>query len=321
MTNRSDSETILENILRPENSDILVGFLILIAGGVISLFQYTIGIAIGLCVAFYFFSSFLQNLLKPTTDRPDKDGDVEAKDSIPLTISAPVTDEATIADRIKSIHSQNDFKCPSCGATVDALDMKCQHCGSILTATLDLPRPQTWSDVQIGQAIQLRHPVQGQLNLSIVHRTYYGELWQIKMRKDVPWTLTGNYYVGLGLTGGIFLLNWQSRFYVLDAQQSLSDMSINYDFTPYARKFAASNQTAKVNLEYQQTMWQITDIGRFRIEYTDSGEFHASPGALCRFMHARQIRSDRILIVEDYQSGGQDTLWIGYEIRENDIRL
>ena len=237
------------------------------------------------------------------------------------TSSAPITDESTIADKIKEIHIKNDFKCPGCGATVLPTDVKCKHCGSILVAAVDLPRPEKWGDIEIGQAVQVKHPQKGSMSLSVTHRIYYGELWQAQMKADVPWTLTGSYYVGLGLNENIFLMNWQNRFYLLDLHEPLTDMSINRDFAPYARKFAASNQTQNISFSYQEAVWNMLDIGRFRIEFAEGDGIRVSPGAVGRFIHAGH--NNKALVVEDYQTGGSglDTLWMGFQIEEEDIKL
>jgi zinc ribbon protein len=235
--------------------------------------------------------------------------------------SAPLPDEPTIADQIKAVHLKNDFKCPNCGATVLPTDMICKHCGSVLVAAVSLPRPEKWSDIEVGQAVILKHPKQGEMNLSVQNRIYYGELWQAQMRPNVPWTLTGAYYVGLGLNEDLMLMNWQSRFYLLDAKQPLNDMSINRDFAPYARQFAASNQTAKVSFPYQNETWRMEDIGRFRVEYAEGDGIRVSPGAVGRFIHASD--KNKVLVVEDYQTGGSglDTLWTGYQIAEQDVQF
>ena len=235
--------------------------------------------------------------------------------------SAPLPDEPTIADQIKAVHMKNDFKCPNCGATVLPTDMICKHCGSVLVASINLPRPEKWSDVEVGQAVTVKHPKQGEMNLSVKNRIYYGELWQAQMRPNVPWTLTGAYYVGLGLDEDLMLMNWQSHLYLLDARKPLNDMSINRDFAPYARQFAASNQTAKVSFPYQNETWRMEDIGRFRVEYAEGDGIRVSPGAVGRFIHASD--KNKVLVVEDYQTGGSglDTLWTGYEIGEQDIQF
>lgn len=237
------------------------------------------------------------------------------------TTSAPITDEPTIAEKIKAIHIATGFKCPSCGATVNPTDTKCQSCGSFLVAAANLPKPNKWGDVEINQPVHVAHPKDGELILSVRRRIYYGELWQVHMKPDVPWTLTGSYYVGLALNKSLFLMNWQSRFYLLDSHFPLTDMDINRDFAPHARKFAASNQTAKVVFDYRGTKWHINDIGRFRVEFADGNETNVSAGAAGRFIHAGF--DNRALVVEDYQSGGNgpDTLWMGYEITEKDIKF
>jgi hypothetical protein len=116
-------------------------------------------------------------------------------------------------------------------------------------------------------------------------------------------------------------MNWQSQFYLLDLHQPLTDMNINRDFAPHARKFAASNQTRNVIFSYQETVWEMFDIGRFRIEYTEGDGIKVSPGAVGRFIHARQ--DNHMLVVEDYQLGGNglDMLWMGYSIEEESIKM
>jgi hypothetical protein len=116
-------------------------------------------------------------------------------------------------------------------------------------------------------------------------------------------------------------MNWQSRFYLLDSQQPLTDMSINRDFAPHARKFAASNQTKSVSFPYQGATWEMFDIGRFRIEFAEGEGIRVGPGAVGRFIHAN--RNLDVLVVEDYQSGGSglDTLWMGYQVEEESIQM
>jgi hypothetical protein len=268
-------------------------------------------------ISIYFIVNGLSALFSennpPTQTRNDN--------HISSTISASITDESTIAEKIKSIHIANDFKCPACGATVEPTSMKCGHCGSILVASVNLPRPATWADVEIGQSVRVLHPKSGELTLPVIRRVYYGELWQAQMKPNVPWTLTGGYFVGLMLDKDIFLVNWQSRFFLLDKHQPLTDMDINRDFAPYARKFASSNQTANVSFEYQGVDWHMDDIGRFRIEYTEGEGTQADSGAVGRFIHASNKK--QALVIEDYQSGGVglDTLWQGWQIDKKNIKL
>jgi len=244
------------------------------------------------------------------------------EESIPQTSSAPITTELTIAERIRRVHIEKNFKCSNCGATIEnATDRKCRHCDSVLVDMTALPQPEFWADVEIGQSVRVKHPKRGQIESQVVYRLYYGELWQEKMKKDVPWTLTGNYYTGLGLENSMYLLNWQSRFYLLVSQSPLTDMDINRDFAKYAREFAASNQTKTVIFTYHGNNWKMADIGRFRIEYSEGNGALAQPGAVGRFIHAKA--DDQILIVEDFQSGGsgRDTRWTGHEITKKDINL
>ncbi len=271
-------------------------------------------------IAIYFgisgFAMLLSEGAKETASSYPRTG------QIPPTTSAPITDEPTIADKIKAIHVATGFKCPSCGAPLNPTDMKCKSCGSYLVASANLPKPNKWGEVEIGQSIQMMQPSTGKkLIAQVVRRIYYGELWQTQMRPHVPWTLTGGYFVGLGLENNLYLLNWQSRFYLLDSRTPLTDMEITRDFAPYARKFAASNQTASVFFEYKGTDWRIDDIGRFRIEFADGEGTQVGSGAVGRFIDASN--ANRVLIIEDYQSGGSglDTLWQGYRIEEKDIEF
>lgn len=184
-----------------------------------------------------------------------------------------------------------------------------------------LPAPETWADVEIGQNIRIIRVGKLEINAEVVQRVYYAELWQEKMKTDVPWTLTGSYYVGLELNNDMLLLNWQSRYYLLDQRSPLTDMDINRDFAQYARKFAASNQTASITFDRDGIRWKIFDIGRFRIEFTEGEGLKVSPGSVGRFIHAKS--DNQVLIVEDFQSGGSgcDTLLTGVELTAKDIKV
>lgn len=271
-------------------------------------------------IAIYYAISAFNELQKPGA--PEQTYERRPQQTyIPPTSSAPLTDETTIAEKIKSIHLASGFKCPNCGATVKPTDMKCGHCGSFLTASAKLPKPRIWPDVEIGQEVRVKHPEEGNLALPVRYRVFHAELWQSQMKQNVPWTLTGNYFVGLGLGKEKYLLNWQSRYFLLDSRSPLTDQDINRNFASHAREFAASNQTKIVRFAYAGTQWQVADIGRFRIEYVEGEETNAQPGAVGRFIHAKA--GDRILVIEDYQSGGGglDTLWLGYEIPQSFITL
>ena len=326
MSNRYEQESVLDTLvdtfLSDGNFDILIGFVVLIIGGLLALINKVLGAVIGIGIGGYFINSFLVRLSSGQGASEKAMRSYRAKsDEIQPTSQAPITDEPTIADQIKAIHMKNDFKCPFCGATVLPTDFKCKHCGSVLVATANLPRPAKWADAEIGNTIRVNHPKKGTLDLPVVNRIYFGELWQAEMKPNVPWTLTGDYYVGLGLANDLFLLNWQSRFYLLEVYRPLTDMSINRDFAPYARKFGASNQTRTIRFPYHDGTWEMFDIGRFRIEFAEGNGIRVSPGAIGRFIHARQGK--QVLVVEDYQSGGSglDNVRQGYEIKETDISL
>ena len=181
------------------------------------------------------------------------------------------------------------------------------------------PQKLTW--VKLGQRIYVKHSVKGELMAHVLGRIQYSELWQPRRGPEIPWVPTGNVYLGFWLEGSLFLLNWQNRFYLLDESTQLSDADIQRDFLPHARKFAQSDQTADVYFAYPPAMWHIDDIGKFRVDSTEGEGLVFRPGAIGRFIHASGD-SGRALAVEDYEGGGggQDTVWIGYQIKEEDIR-
>ncbi len=332
---KDSTSTILDTILLDQNGDIRIGFFLIAVGGLVAFVNYPFAILVGMGLGIYFTLAFLFGLLSGEkyfermaasrsaasySSGKSQFRQYKGKD-IPQTSSAPIADEPTIAERIKAIHVKNDFKCPSCGATILPTDVKCKHCDSILVVTADLPRPEIWGGVEIGQSVQVKHPDKGDLNASVIYRVYHGELWQVKMKPDAPWTLTGNYYVGLGLENGMYLLNWQGRFYLLDTNATLTDKEINQTFAKPAREFAASNQSKDVRLIYARTNYGMEDIGRFRIEFAEGDGIKVSPGAVGPFIHAK--RDNLALVVEDYQSGagGVDNAWTGYQIAAKDIRF
>ena len=311
-----------------KNSDLQYGFYAIIGGlyaafSISSLLAFVVfmGIAIYFCVSGIIMLSAENTISSSRSSSSYGNRRGETREQIRPTSSAPISAEPTIAEKIKNILQASDFKCPSCGAVVKPTDTKCRHCDSFLVASADLPSPAKWGDVEAGQSIRVLHPQKGQIDTTVAYRIYYGELWQERMTPDTPWTLTGNYYVGLGLGNNMFLMNWQSRFYLLDSRSPITDMDINRDFAPHARKFAASNQTEIVFFEYKANTWRMDDIGRFRVEYCDGDNVKVSAGAVGRFIHAGA--NNLALVVEDYQSGGKgiDTLWQGYKINEKDIQL
>jgi hypothetical protein len=174
--------------------------------------------------------------------------------------------------------------------------------------------------INIGQRIQVPHPVRGELTVHVLGRILYDELWQRTRYADAPWVTTGNRFAGFWLDGEMLLLNWLNRFYLLDANDPLSDADIARDFAPHARKFAQSDQTADVYFAYPPASWKIDDIGKFRIASVDGATLHARAGAVGRFIHASGD-GGRALVVEDYEGGGgEDCAWIGYQLKEEDIK-
>ncbi len=294
-------------------SDLFSGLIALLVVWVISAISPTFGSILALWLAIYYFSSGMHILHA---------GDqFQRQPYVPSAATAPVVNSPTLAEKMASINIPRDLKCPSCGAPIRPADKRCNYCGSSLIPLIDLPQPAAFGDIQVGQSIRVTHPQKGELTLSVARRLYYGELWQERVGPNVPWTSTGAYFVGLTLSNGLFLLNWQSRFFLLETHSPLTDMDINRDFAPSARQFAASNQTAEVRFRYASENWKIDDIGRFRIEYCD-GDPQVSAGSIGRFIHASS--GSQVLVVEDYQSGGSgglDTLWRGFSIQQTDVKF
>jgi hypothetical protein len=235
----------------------------------------------------------------------------------PLT---PTTTNVELPERKMPDNIPANLKCPSCGANIQPTDRKCAFCGSSLQPVLDLPQPAKLGALEVGGSVRVVHPVKGALDYKVRGRLLFTELWQASRGPQVPWTPTGNYFAGFALEPAAYLLNWQDRFYILDSHRGLTDMEINRDFAPYARKFAQSDQTGRVDFQYNGTDWQMVDIGRFAIEFEDGQGCHLHKGAIGRFIHSS--KDNQALLVDDFQSGGsggQDTLWKGFQIKETDI--
>lgn len=267
-------------------------------------------------LAIYYFSSAMDDL------RNRNQPQAAPQPAVPSAANAPVASSPTLADKMAAINVPKDLKCPSCGAAIRPTDKLCRYCGSSLVPLIDLPQPANFGEVQVGQSVRVLHPKKGEQTYTVQRRLYYGELWQEHSGANVPWTTTGAYFVGLTLDRDTYLLNWQSRFFLLESHSPLTDMAINHDFAPYARQFAASNQTAKVQFPYAGGTWHIDDIGKFRVEYCDGEGTDVSPGSVGRFIHASN--GGDVLVVEDYQSGGSgglDTLWRGVAVQQSDIKF
>ena len=233
---------------------------------------------------------------------------------------APTTTRVELPERKMPDNIPADLKCPSCGANIKPTDKTCAFCGSSLRPLLDLPEPAKLGRLEIGKSVRLVHPRKGAQDYRVRGRLLFTELWQASRGPQVPWTPTGNYFAGFALEPAAYLLNWQDRFYLLEEQLALTDMDINRDFVPYARQFAQSDQTARVEFSYDGTRWQIVDIGRFAIEFEDGEGWYLHKGAIGRFIHASS--GSAALVIDDFQSGGsggQDTLWKGFQIKETDI--
>lgn len=172
--------------------------------------------------------------------------------------------------------------------------------------------------IAVGERIRVRHPVQGELTLHVLGRAVYAELWQRGRGPQVPWTPTGNAFAGFWLEMKFFLLNWQERYYLLEERVPLTDADIAKYFAPFARQFAQSDQKADIHFAYPPVTWHIDDIGKFRVETLSGEGLRTRPAAVGRFIHASG-ENQRALVVEDYEGGGEDAAWIGYQIAAEDI--
>jgi len=322
MPKRIRKKSISGTLSSDSFADIFAGFIILIIGWLLALVNKGGGITVGILLGVYFFIAAFRQLLSGEQPEVKQTEPASYKQNYNInpTTSAPITTGPTIASKLSSLQSK-DLKCPNCGSSIKLMDRKCKYCNSSLFPETDLPGPKIFGEVELDQSLRILHPEKGRLDLQVKNRIYYGELWQIKQKANVPWTLTGNYYAGLGVDNGMFLLNWQNRFYLLDSNTPLSDNQITREFAEPAREFAASNQTRDVYFIFNNTRWHLDDLGRFRVELVEGLDVNGEVGTIGRFIHASH--QNRILVVEDYQSGGagQDTLWTGYQIQKSNIEL
>jgi hypothetical protein len=170
-----------------------------------------------------------------------------------------------------------------------------------------------------GQTAVFRHPKRGEITATILGVIHYAELWQTARGPNAPWVPTGNTFVALWL-GDYMLYEWQGRLYLFDEGQDLTEQQINTSFLPYARQFAQGNQAAQVTFAWPPLTWTMVDIGRFAADRVEGSGLRLNAGAQGRFIHAAG-EDRRALVVEDYQSGGggQDTVWIGWQITWDDV--
>jgi hypothetical protein len=235
-------------------------------------------------------------------------------------VQSAATAQVQLPERKMPDNIPANLKCPSCGATIKPTDRICPFCGSTLQPLVELPEPAKLGALEIGKSVRVVHPQSGEMTYGVRGRLLYTELWQATSGPNVPWTPTGNYYAGFLLDPVAYLLNWQERFYLLTEVHPLTDMEINRDFLPYAKQFAQSNQTANVEFPYAGARWKMVDIGRFAIEFEEGEGNHLHKGAIGRFIHASS--GTGALVLDDFQSGGsggQDTLWKGFQVKETDI--
>ncbi len=213
-----------------------------------------------------------------------------------------------------------DLKCPSCGANIGPTTRKCAYCGSILQPVIDLPDPLHLAGLQVGAGVRVRLP-NGEEDFRTQGKALIAELWQAARGPNVLWTFTGNLFAGFALEGvsKAYLLNWQNRFYLFKNRQTLDDQHIQRHFLPYARAFGQGNQMKRVEFDYQGRRWRVVDIGRSQVLFTEGEGLHIQRGAEARFIYAQS--GETHLLVEDFRSGGagQDILWQGVQVQEQDI--
>jgi hypothetical protein len=185
------------------------------------------------------------------------------------------------------------------------------------TASQLPPMRQNFENAQVGQNITVNWPGRGPVTGTILGSIKYTELWQ--RSGSQAWVPTGNTFTAHGL-GNFLIYEWQDRLYLFEEYNALTDQDVQQSFMPYAKKFAQSNQTAKVTFDWPPASWTITDIGKFSVASTLGTGLRLSQGAVGRFIHAAGS-DNRALVMEDYQEGGggQDTVWIGYSITWDDI--
>jgi hypothetical protein len=274
-----------------------------------------------LAIAWFAFSIGNQELKKSATTFPQS---IPAPAYTPARqpVRSAAESRVELPKRSMPDNLPNNLKCPACGASIKPNDKQCAYCGSTLKPLVDLPEPAKLAQLEVGMSLRLEVPQKGELVYRIKGRLLYTELWQASSGAGVPWTPTGNYFAGFALEPNAYLLNWQDRFYFLEDRRSLTDMDINMAFMPYAKQFAQSNQTARVEFSYAGNRWQMVDIGRFAIEFEDGAGTHLHAGAIGRFIHASS--GNRALVLDDFQSGGsggQDTVWLGFKIEESNIHF
>lgn len=177
-----------------------------------------------------------------------------------------------------------------------------------------------WRWITVGNRVRITHPTRGELTLHVLGRVRFNELWQQRRGAEVPWVPTGHDYFGYWCEQDILLLNWQTRYYVLDERDMISDVDIQRHFAERAREFGQSDQKADVYVAYPPTSWHLDDIGRFRVAEITGQAPRFVQGAEGRFIHGSS--SDRrALVVEDYiGGGGQDSAWIGVVIDAIDVK-
>jgi hypothetical protein len=233
-----------------------------------------------------------------------------------VMLFAPGADKQTVAPSGFVPVARSPFK-PAAGAAPVSAPMAAS---SALGGTRMEPVLKKLTGISVGQRIKLPHPVKGELTVHVLGRILYNELWQQSKSAQSPWVPTGNQFAGFWLDGEILLLNWLNRFYLLDTNDPLTDADIAKNFAPHAKKFAQSEQTATVYFAYPPASWKIDDIGKFQIVSVEGATLHARNGGIGRFIHASGD-SNRALVLEDYEGGGgEDCAWIGYLIKEEDIK-
>jgi len=178
----------------------------------------------------------------------------------------------------------------------------------------------SWQWITVDNRVKISHPTRGELTLYVLGKVRFIELWQQRRGVDMPWVSTGHDYFGYWCEQDILLLNWQTRYYILDERDMISDVDIQRYFADRAREFGQSDQKADVYVAYPPTTWHLDDIGRFKVAEITGQAPRFTQGAEGRFIHGSSS-DGRALAVEDYVAGGgQDSAWIGVVIDPNVVK-
>ena len=194
-----------------------------------------------------------------------------------------------------------------------------------ISCTCSTSRANPWIDsseigwIQLNQRIYVPHPVKGETMAHVLGRIVYSELWQQSRGPQSPWVPTGNVFLGFWLEGGMFLLGWQNRAYLLDEAVDLSDADIQTiraarpqirPERPDRRRLLCLSTGDVAHRRYRQVPRRpdgrrgaaLSNRSRRALHSLQWGQ---RPGFDGRGLRGRMRR--------------QDTAWVGYQIEEEDV--